>query len=1082
VSPVFVLVLIGIVYHLAIFVATEREKSMSELMAAQKVSITPRILSTIISFFLLYFPGLLICSVLMTQLLFQRTSDILMIFLTILAGLSMTISSHFLASFFGKAQLAGLYSSTLVFALALVTLAATLTVANQTTQNIALAFVFPPITYVTLIGDVAFREYNFRGFSLAPNITNLPNGYGGLVKNQAMDGYLYVIMFVVQIIVFGLATYGVENGLWGVTRKYTTIEASSDIAVRCTALTKTYSGKRRWYWPFSKVSKPVKAVDSLNLEVKKGSVTFLLGPNGGGKTTTLKCVAGMTAMDSGSHLELNEAGQVFGICPQHNVFWDDLTVAEHIKIWRELKTAAFDDFSEGTQDDDVAAECDLLDKLDASAKTLSGGQMRKLQLAISFVGASNVCCIDEASSGLDPLSRRNIWNIIQKGHARRSILVTTHFLDEADILADHIAIVHKGKLVCKGAPTSLKARFGDAYVIRGNKGDNAEESLWKATDSIEATKKVLELESRQENDTYNVVFPTLEQVFLKVTSSSHTAIRQAGGDGIVGEQIETSSVTEEDKDVAIEHGGALDMDLDVGRSISFVRQVAALFHKRYVLLTQKAGWISYGINLIIPIIIAGALAKYIRIFDDLQTCATNDSVLRQMSQAEDEGRSPGYNSGPSLAPLNSGYSSSLYFSTEPPISLLGPPSEFSGALQEDLYISDIGHFIYSYSSYYASPSDSSPDSENSTSVRNKTLSTRSFVSSPDEMADRLASYSTSDNYYNAPSIAIFAPTPESAVFYYNTEQFHSSLTEVIYGFDYLTNRIANATTTTGNAKQIVTSLRTMRSAQNNVNFFSFPITVLLVIAFIGCVSTSVIYPTFERINRVRALQYCNGVSPAALWVAYGLFDLQFILIQTIVVWAALCAGSVAGWWYSPNYLFGAFILFGVASYLGCYALSLFVKKAAFAIAAGVHLLLYILYIISYVATQQTDSADKHAIYSALQYGLGLTSPAANLARALWVGSNSFEVLCGKFGTADTSYAFAFVRYGSPYAYLLLQIMFLIMFLGIYEYGSADWLRRTFSTRRGQPAQLHTIIEESEIVSIIFFAASTMNNTTVIISI
>jgi ABC-type multidrug transport system ATPase subunit len=99
-------------------------------------------------------------------------------------------------------------------------------------------------------------------------------------------------------------------------------------------------------------------------------------------------------------------------------------------------------------DDDILAECDLLEKVQATAKTLSGGQMRKLQLAIAFVGGSKVCCIDEASSGLvsfpflrcsvceltyrlqDPLSRRNIWNIIQKGHSRRTILVTTHFLDE----------------------------------------------------------------------------------------------------------------------------------------------------------------------------------------------------------------------------------------------------------------------------------------------------------------------------------------------------------------------------------------------------------------------------------------------------------------------------------------------------------------------------------------------------------------------------------------------------------------------------------------------------------------------------
>jgi ABC-type Mn2+/Zn2+ transport system ATPase subunit len=110
------------------------------------------------------------------------------------------------------------------------------------------------------------------------------------------------------------------------------------------------------------------------------------------------------------------------------VFWENLTVEEHIKIWRKLKTAAYDDQTIQNDDDDVLAECDLHEKAKAAAKTLSGGQMRKLQLAISFVGGSKVCCIDEASSGLDPLSRRNIWNIIQKGHSRRTILVTTHFL------------------------------------------------------------------------------------------------------------------------------------------------------------------------------------------------------------------------------------------------------------------------------------------------------------------------------------------------------------------------------------------------------------------------------------------------------------------------------------------------------------------------------------------------------------------------------------------------------------------------------------------------------------------------------
>lgn len=110
------------------------------------------------------------------------------------------------------------------------------------------------------------------------------------------------------------------------------------------------------------------------------------------------------------------------------MFWGTLTVNEHIKIWRQLKTAA--SVTDIVDDDDVIAECDLIEKTQAPAKTLSGGQMRKLQLALAFVGSSKVVCVDEASSGLDPLSRRNIWNIVQKGRSRRTILMTTHFLDE----------------------------------------------------------------------------------------------------------------------------------------------------------------------------------------------------------------------------------------------------------------------------------------------------------------------------------------------------------------------------------------------------------------------------------------------------------------------------------------------------------------------------------------------------------------------------------------------------------------------------------------------------------------------------
>jgi ABC-type transport system involved in cytochrome c biogenesis ATPase subunit len=236
------------------------------------------------------------------------------------------------------------------------------------------------------------------------------------------------------------------------------------------------------------------------------------------------------------------------------------------------------------------------------------------------------------------------------------------------------------------------------------------------------------------------------------------------------------------------------------------------------------------------------------------------------------------------------------------------------------------------------------------------------------------------------------------------------------------------------------------------------------LAFVTASSIAVIYPAYEKINHVRALHYCNGVSPFALWFGYLLFDIQFILIQAFFVWGLLFAGTLTRLWYGSSAILGVFILFGIATYLGTYILSLFVRKAAFAIAAGLHVLLVVLYLVSYIMNQSFgNKANLHETYSLLQYGLGLSSPGANLARALFVASNSFEILCGKYGDANTSNTFAYVRYGSVYANLCIQIVFLIAFLAVYEYGSSEWFRRHI-THRGVPARLHYIVDNGPAVA------------------
>ncbi|KAH8805682.1 ABC transporter-like protein [Xylogone sp. PMI_703] len=1037
-APLFSIILVGVVYHLATFVATERQNMISELMAAQGVTIMPRLLSNWGSFLALYLPGAVACSVLLTQLLFLRTSDILLVFLTFLALTSFTVSGHFVASFFGRGQLAGLYTSVLCVALAFITLANSLSSITPQGQIIGLAAVFPPATWVTLIADVARREYNKVPFTLNP-----------IQPDEKFDSYhvyspyLHPIFFALQIVLYGLGTYFVERRLWSVTRTYNTIDQSSDVALRLTNLSKTYNPKTKWYWPCGSNRGSVKAIQNLDLEVKKGSVTFLLGPNGGGKTTTLKCVAGMISMDHGSRLELNAGGLVFGICPQINVFWDTLTVEEHIRIWRKLKTAAFGT-GNPNDDDDVIAECDLIQKSKAEAKTLSGGQMRKLQLAIAFVGGSNIVCIDEASSGLDPLSRRNIWNIIQQGNTRRTTLVTTHFLDEADILADHIAIIHKGKLVCEGPGTTLKTRYADSYLIKEDSDRDTGEVAWRTLNSAEATRKLLELEAMSDEKTFSVVFPTLEQVFLKVTSD--TFIHDSAGDGVAGmaEEEENTDIIEQ-KIYALHHQAPDDINLDVGRSIGILRQIWVLFKKRYILLQQQSNWISYGINILIPVIVAAALTKFLKRMDPLTTCQENAILLRQASQQEALHASSSY---PVFGPLTAAQTPYLVayppsnVSSGTPSAIIGPFSAWTGAVQQDLYLHELlGYFPEdNMFGYPGTPTE-------------QAINSRSFVNSTSQMVQAI----TDQGFYSG--IALYSQTPDTAIIYHDVYSYDTAI--AMTGMNVITNRLANATTTEGVARKVTAKSRVMRHITNDVDIRALPLTILLCLAFITAAAVSVIYPTYERMNHVRALHYCNGVSPFALWFAYLLFDLQFIIIEALIVYGCLFVGVLTDFWYGASYMVGVFILFGIASYLGAYIVSLYVKKAAFAVAAVIHLLLYALYVAGDVMNDSFGALESRAdTYNIIQYAVGLICPAANLSRAFFIGLNVYGMLCGKYGDADVSKRFSYDLFGSIYTNLLVQIIFLSAYLMIYEYGSSEWFRRLI-WRNHVPTRLHYIVDSGD---------------------
>ncbi|XP_035492537.2 phospholipid-transporting ATPase ABCA1 isoform X2 [Scophthalmus maximus] len=213
------------------------------------------------------------------------------------------------------------------------------------------------------------------------------------------------------------------------------------------------------------------AVDGLSLRFYEGQITSFLGHNGAGKTTTMSILTGLFPPTSGTayilgkdiRTELSTIRQNLGVCPQHNVLFSMLTVEEHIWFYARLK---------GLSEEKVKAEMEqivndvgLPHKRKSRSCTLSGGMQRKLSVALAFVGGSKVVILDEPTAGVDPYARRGIWDLLLKYRQGRTIILSTHHMDEADILGDRIAIISHGKLCCVGSSLFLKTQLGTGYYL-----------------------------------------------------------------------------------------------------------------------------------------------------------------------------------------------------------------------------------------------------------------------------------------------------------------------------------------------------------------------------------------------------------------------------------------------------------------------------------------------------------------------------------------------------------------------------------------------------------------------------------------
>jgi len=228
------------------------------------------------------------------------------------------------------------------------------------------------------------------------------------------------------------------------------------LAIRCANLTKRYDSKP-----------PVDAVRGLDLAVEQGECFGLLGPNGAGKTTTIEILEGLLDATSGEVEVLgfrwgrhdNEIRQRIGISLQETRLSEKLSVLETLRLFRSF-------YRRGIEPNEAMARVSLEEKAKSWVRDLSGGQKQRLAVACALVGDPELLFLDEPTTGLDPQSRRDLWEIIRQfRQGGRTVLLTTHYMDEAERLCDRVAIVDQGKVIALGTPRELIASLGGEHVI-----------------------------------------------------------------------------------------------------------------------------------------------------------------------------------------------------------------------------------------------------------------------------------------------------------------------------------------------------------------------------------------------------------------------------------------------------------------------------------------------------------------------------------------------------------------------------------------------------------------------------------------
>ncbi|KAH8119799.1 P-loop containing nucleoside triphosphate hydrolase protein [Phellopilus nigrolimitatus] len=1000
---------VGIAYQLPGAYVAERANLLTSHLQAMGLRDSARMMMWHFSITLIYYPAWLIVAVVWHSRIFTGTSIAIVMSVHTLLGPLLASWSFFVSAWFESSpQLAAVVSTFLAIVFAILAQAFG---SASTGAAFIFSLVFPPGFYIFTIRAIV-------GFEVNHVKTNL-------LKADPDNNLIILPLIVAAVIGTGLypvLAVFIERRLYNARQPSSSSKSSwlwsddtnrslpPNTAISIRNLKKTFSARPWWSWRRQDIT----AIVDLTLDIPKFGIFVLLGSNGAGKSTALSILAGLQGRTSGDVLYEGGTSRpphgVLGIVPQKNVLFPELTCYQTVRLWQAIKRA------EGSTDEEdlvqLLIDCDLGNKIDANAETLSGGQKRKLQLAVGLAGGSKIVLVDECTSGVDPLSRRALWRTLTSVRNERTVVFTTHFLDEADLLGDNIAILATpGKLVAEGSPVSLKSTLGEGYIVHVSLVPTYEFEKLRPGPSPELLEKIRSIAPNaymtsprsasasyhlksKDSATVEKVLSLIEQEKAALGVSSYEVhgtsmenifleLMKEHGQGVQGIQDQPEEVTSI-KVEQVETKGSITSASDTPRILSLTNgrrrspfsQAFTIFHKRC--LIARRAWMTPVLSLIIAV--AGSCIPLFFLSKLAQTCETTID-----SHAS------------STIPTGSVESVGNAILTVPP-NIIGTLGTSAASLL-------------------------------TTNVQDNTT----FVAEINQNFSDLSLGGVSVDLSSGSALIAWEASPPGL----------TGPTMLNLATNILYNSALNSTNQgTGSPSIISPSLR---------NFPGVAAGTLVALkweVFFG--AAMAVFPAFyalyvsnERRSSVQAMQLSNGLAdPVGLWLGHLMFDSMFsVAAATIII---IVFATVTTQLHGLGLFWVVLALYGITGALFAYCVSLVTASplAAFAVVAGYQVIMFVLYVAAYLLTAtyaKTSQAGNIITIIRVFFIYSLVFYSNVITRFHSVGSfpvNLFSLLCnGNEPDLSTGSMRAMKKFGGPITYLIIYSLVLFAFLVWFDSGT-----------------------------------------------